>query len=384
MDAFSLLRFVIQGIIAGLALAFVLVVAMPDIIGLPPEGIFASRNSALTATPAASATQPVSYASAVNSAAPAVVNIHTARVIRVRPDPLMEDGFLRRFFNRGNNRRGDRLETDLGSGVLLGPEGVILTNHHVVALADEIRVMLRDGRSAPAQVVGVDPDTDLAVLRIGLNALPMIQPGSVDELSVGDVVLAIGNPFGVGQTVTMGIVSAKGRSRLGINTFEDFIQTDAAINPGNSGGALITPSGRLVGINTAIVSQSGGSEGIGFAIPVDVARHVMDQILTHGYVPRGWLGIEVNPVTPLTLKRYGLPDAAGGVLVSGVMARGPGDRAGLMPGDIITAVDGNRVTDPQAAVAAISSVSPGAKVTLEVTRQGQQETLTAVVSQRPG
>ena len=286
MDAFSLLRFVIQGIIAGLALAFVLVVAMPEIVGLPPEGIFASRNSASTARPAASATQPVSYASAVNSAAPAVVNIHTARVVRVRPDPLMEDGFLRRFFNRGSNRLGDRLETDLGSGVLLGPEGVILTNHHVVALADEIRVMLRDGRSAPAQVVGVDPDTDLAVLRIGLNALPMIQPGSVDDLSVGDVVLAIGNPFGVGQTVTMGIVSAKGRSRLGINTFEDFIQTDAAINPGNSGGALITPSGRLVGINTAIVSQSGGSEGIGFAIPVDVARHVMDQILTHGYVPR--------------------------------------------------------------------------------------------------
>ena len=220
------------------------------------------------------------------------------------------------------------------------------------------------------------------MLRIGLNALPMIQPGSVDDLSVGDVVLAIGNPFVVGQTVTMGIVSAKGRSRLGINTFEDFIQTDAAINPGNSGGALITLSGRLVGINTAIVSQSGGSEGIGFAIPVDVARHVMDQILTHGYV-EGWLGIEVNPVTPLTLKRYGLPDAAGGVLVSGVMARGPGDRAGLMPGDIITAVDGNRVTDPQAAVTA-SSVSPGAKVTLKVTRQGRQETLTAVVSQRPG
>ncbi len=361
-------QFVGRSIMAGLALAFVVVMIHPELI-----------------TPVQQPqTRPTSsYASAVQVAAPAVVNIHTARLVTARADPLVDDEFLRRFFSRGDIAPS-RVETDLGSGVLLGPDGIIVTNHHVVAQADEIRVALRDGRAARAEVVGTDPDTDLAVLRVTLNALPSIETASVETLSVGDVVLAIGNPFGVGQTVTMGIVSAKSRSRLGINTFEDFIQTDAAINPGNSGGALITPSGHLVGINTAIVSQSGGSEGIGFAIPMHVVRHVMREILTYGHVRRGWLGIEINSLTPATAQRLGLERLPPGVLVSGVMASGPGAVAGLEPGDLLTQVEGQAVIDPQTAVNLISAVAPGDSVQLKIIRGGGERTLSAVVAQRPG
>lgn len=369
------LKFIVQGVVVGLAMAFVVVMLAPQLVGLHQ---LATSDSVRPGHATA-----ISYAAGVAKAAPAVVNIHTSRVVASAPDPLMDDRFLQQFFDRRKNRAGEHVESDLGSGVLLGPAGIVVTNHHVIARADEIRVLLQDGRAAPADLVGTDPDTDLAILRIDAANLPMIVVGTADKLSVGDVVLAIGNPFGVGQTVTMGIVSAKGRSRLGINTFEDFIQTDAAINPGNSGGALITPAGQLVGINTAIVSQSGGSDGIGFAIPVDVARHVMQQILAHGFVPRGWLGIEVNPVTATTLKLYGLEAEPAGVLVSGVMPEGPGASAGLRPGDIITAVDGMVVEDPQSAVNAISGVSPGDTVKLTVNREGRQAYLSAVVSQRP-
>jgi len=375
----QVLRFVAQGVSAGLAVAFVVALTLPEIVGLSKSPFYRQASE-----PQQKSSGVVSYANAVRLAAPAVVNVHTARVVHERTNPLVDDAFLRRFFERGANPREKRLETDLGSGVMLGPAGIVITNHHVIARADEIRVLLRDGRSATAEIVGTDPDTDLAVLRIDVTNPPMIQTGSVSALAVGDVVLAIGNPFGVGQTVTMGIVSAKGRSRLGINTFEDFIQTDAAINPGNSGGALITPAGALIGINTAIVSQSGGSEGIGFAIPVDVARHVMEQILAHGYVPRGWLGIEINPVTSRNLEFYGLKDAPSGVLVSGVLASGPGATAGLQPGDIISAVDGEPVMDPQDAVNAISSVTPGSTVELLVTRSGKRNAINAKVAQRPG
>ena len=361
-------KFVGQSVMAGLALAFVVVMVHPELLAPVQQP----------------QTQPtLSYASAVQAAAPAVVNIHTARVVLARPDPLVDDEFLRRFFSRGEIAPS-RVETDLGSGVLLGPDGVIVTNHHVVAQADEIRVALRDGRVARAEVVGTDPDTDLAVLKVTLNTLPSIETASVETLSVGDVVLAIGNPFGVGQTVTMGIVSAKSRSRLGINTFEDFIQTDAAINPGNSGGALITPSGHLVGINTAIVSHSGGSEGIGFAIPMHVVRHVMREILAHGHVRRGWLGIEVNPLTPATAEQLGLERPPPGVLVSGVMASGPGAVAGLEPGDLLTQVEGQPVVDPQTAVNLISAVAPGGSVKLKIIRDGGEQTLSAIVAQRPG
>lgn len=365
------LAFVGRWVVTGLALAFVVVLVRPELIGNGGGDLAAMSSPTL------------SYARAVNAAAPAVVNIHTARLVRARTDPLADDEFLRRFFNR-DDAPAERVQTDLGSGVLLGPEGVVVTNHHVVASADEIRIGLRDGRTARAEIIGSDPDTDLAVLRIALEALPGIETARVDTVAVGDVVLAIGNPFGVGQTVTMGIVSAKGRSRLGINTFEDFIQTDAAINPGNSGGALITPAGRLIGINTAIVSQSGGSEGIGFAIPVDVVDHVVAEILEFGYVRRGWLGIEVNPLTAHTAKQLGLNQSSQGVVVAGVIAAGPGAVAGLMPGDLITEVDSRPVLDPQSAVGLISGVAPGETVELTIVRARSEQTLNAVVSQRPG
>lgn len=365
----SATTFVGRWVVVGLAMAFVVVLFRPELIN--------PGTAANLASPA------LSYASGVATAAPAVVNIHTARVVRTNANPLVDDEFLRQYFNRSASPQG-RVETDLGSGVLLGPDGIVVTNHHVVAAADEIRIALRDGRTAKAELIGSDPDTDLAVLRIGLNALPSISTASVERLAVGDVVLAIGNPFGVGQTVTLGIVSAKGRSRLGINTFEDFIQTDAAINPGNSGGALVTASGELVGINTAIVSQSGGSQGIGFAIPVHVVRHVMQEILDHGYVRRGWLGIEVNPLTLNTARQLGIDETQPGVVVAGVMARGPGAVAGLQPGDLITAVNSQPVVDPQTAVNLISAVTPGASVKLTIVRARLEKTLNAVVSQRPG
>jgi serine protease DegS len=364
-------RFIAGSVVAGLALAFVAVVIRPDL--LVPTHKMSHGAAAPT----------LSYASAVSIAAPAVVNIHTTRLVRTRANPLVDDEFLRRFFNRGANN-ADRTDSDLGSGVLIGPNGIVVTNHHVVAMADEIRVALRDGRSAKATIVGADPDTDLAVLKIELNALPTIEAADVGTLSVGDVVLAIGNPFGVGQTVTMGIVSAKSRSRLGINTFEDFIQTDAAINPGNSGGALITPAGRLVGINTAIVSQSGGSEGIGFAIPVHVVHHVVREILEHGRVRRGWLGIEINALTARQARENDVAVQSGAVVVLGVMAGGPGERAGLMPSDLITQINGKPVVDPQGAVNLISAVPPGGSVKITILRDGASQLLDAVVSQRPG
>ena len=366
------IRFVVKSVIAGLALAFIVVAIKPNLIARLPQAV-----DLAPATPAAS------YASAVHTAAPAVINIHASRVVKRRVNPLVDDEFLRRFFNRPDVPK-ERTQSDLGSGVLLGASGVVVTNHHVVANAEEIHVMLRDGRSARAQVVGVDPDTDLAILRIPLKNLTGIPIGTVDDLAVGDVVLAIGNPFGVGQTVTMGIVSAKGRSRLGINTFEDFIQTDAAINPGNSGGALITAEGKLVGINTAILSDTGQASGIGFAIPVDVAQHVAQQITQFGYVRRGWLGIEVERLTAAEAEKHDAPASTSGVLVNRVLASGPAARAGLKPGDLIVEIDGTPISDPQSAINTISAVSPGSPVRITVLRSGRELDLDVVVSQRPG
>ncbi|MFG1489212.1 trypsin-like peptidase domain-containing protein, partial [Oceanospirillum sp. HFRX-1_2] len=241
---------------------------------------------------------PFSYSDAVKQASPAVVNIYTSKIIEQRAHPLLQDPAFRQFFGYNGVPRQQRLQSSLGSGVIVSADGYVLTNNHVIAGADEIKVALKDGREAIAQVVGTDPETDLAVLSIPLPDLPVITIAPSDDIEVGDVVLAIGNPFGVGQTVTMGIVSATGRDQLGINTFEDFIQTDAAINPGNSGGALINPRGELLGINTAIFSKSGGSQGIGFAIPSNLSRQIMIDIIREGSVVRGWLGVEVQELTP--------------------------------------------------------------------------------------
>ncbi|SFX02494.1 Do family serine endopeptidase [Marinospirillum alkaliphilum] len=325
---------------------------------------------------------PVSYAGAVRQAAPSVVNIYTTKVVEQQINPLMNDPFFRHFFGPGGQPRQQRMQSSLGSGVIVSSEGYILTNHHVVSGADEIRVALRDGRETFARIIGSDPDSDLAVLRIELDNLPAIALASSDTLEVGDVVLAIGNPFGVGQTVTQGIVSALGRNSLGINTFEDFIQTDAAINPGNSGGALINPYGQLLGINTAIFSRSGGSQGIGFAIPSNLARQIMVDLINEGFVVRGWLGIEVQEMTPALAQSLRL-DSPRGVLVAGLLRNGPAHNAGLQPGDVIVAINGQRVSGARETINFIASLRPETQITLEVVREGRSRNLTATIGQRP-
>ncbi|NIR61669.1 MAG: trypsin-like serine protease, partial [Gammaproteobacteria bacterium] len=293
MTTRNLARFLLQAITAGLAAALVMFFIAPGVLKEPRPVVElrqAPRSAADETRP--SGPMPLSYADAVERAAPAVVNIYSAKVVTERVPPFMNDPLFRRFFGEelGTPRR--RLQTSLGSGVIVSEDGYILTNNHVIEGADEIRIALFDGRNVRASKVGADPESDLAVLKVDLDALPTITLGDSEALAVGDVVLAIGNPFGVGQTVTLGIVSATGRSHLGITTFENFIQTDAAINPGNSGGALINPSGEVVGINTAIFSRTGGNQGIGFAIPASLARRVMAQIIEHGEVIRGWLGVQ--------------------------------------------------------------------------------------------
>ncbi len=280
--------------------------------------------------------------------------------------PLFDDPVFRHFF-------GDRFDNEpqrssgLGSGVIVSPEGYILTNYHVVEAADDIEVAVNDGRKLKAKVIGSDPETDLAVLKVNADKLPAIVFGQMDGIRVGDVVLAIGNPFGVGQTVTMGIVSALGRSHLGINTFENFIQTDAAINPGNSGGALVDAQGNLIGINTAIYSRSGGSLGIGFAIPVSTAKSIMEQIIQTGTVTRGWIGVEAQEITAELAESFGLPDASG-ALIAGVLRGSPADGAGIKPGDILLAVGGKEVKDPQVMLDLIAELKPGASVHFKLRR----------------
>ena len=325
---------------------------------------------------------PASYAGAVNMAAPAVVNIFTTKVYRQSVSPIFNDPFFRHLFGdalRGQNR--ELMENSLGSGVIVDSKGYIVTNNHVIADADQINVVLNDGKRLEARVVGTDPDSDIAVLKVDSNKLPAITVGDSSNLRVGDVVLAIGNPFGVGQTVTMGIVSATGRNQLGITNFENFIQTDAAINPGNSGGALIDAHGRLVGINTAIFSKSGGSQGIGFAIPVDMVRGIMKQLVETGKVSRGWLGLGGQDVTAALAESFGLKDVQG-VLVSNVFRGAAADRAGLRPGDVITMIDDNKVTSAFDIVNAIGTKRPGSEVVIRGWRGEQRLEVRATLDDR--
>jgi serine protease DegS len=324
------LFFILQTIITGLAAAFVYVLLVqPQLLrtdGTVVEVTETPEQEAVSSSAGPGALNgmsvgPASYADAVQRAAPAVVNVHTAKVITRRVHPLLEDPIFQHFFGDRFTQSRREVQTSLGSGVLISKQGYVLTNNHVIDGADEIKVLLADGRSAQAKVVGTDPDTDLAVLRIETESLPAIVIGNSKNLRVGDIALAIGNPFGVGQTVTFGIISATGRDHLGINAFEEFIQTDAAINPGNSGGALINASGELIGINSAIYSRSGGSQGIGFAIPINLAKGVMTQIIEQGHVVRGWLGIEAQDLTAALADSFGMPDT-NGVLISGVLRDG--------------------------------------------------------------
>lgn len=325
---------------------------------------------------------PVSYADAVQKAAPAVVNIHTAKIVR-QQNQFFSDPMFRWFFGIPNqSRQRQQLQTSLGSGVIFDAKGYLITNNHVIEGADEITVILHDERTAKAKVVGTDKETDLAILKIELDNLPSISVGDSEALQVGDVVLAIGNPFGVGQTVTQGIVSAKGRNDLGISTFENFIQTDAAINPGNSGGALINAHGKLIGINTAIFSKSGGSHGIGFAIPVNLAKMVKDNITDVGYVKRGWLGIEPQEITPRLAESFGLK-STNGVIIAGIYRGGPAAKAGLEPGDIILKIDDIEVINSSKAINYLAGIEPGIDVTIEGIKQGKSFKTTAKLIQRP-
>jgi serine protease DegS len=375
-------RFFLQVVVVGVVAAAIVMVFFPDLVqeSRPVVEVRQGNGSALGPRMEG----PVSYADAVGHAAPAVVNIHTRKTVTEQAHPFADDPLFRRFFGDRFGSPGQRTQTSLGSGVIFSPQGYVLTNHHVIRDADEIEVMLADGRSLEANIVGTDADTDLAVLRIrnSNEALPSITVGGSAGLRVGDVVLAIGNPFGVGQTVTQGIVSATGRSRLGINTYEDFIQTDAAINPGNSGGALINAHGELVGINTAIFTRSGGSHGIGFAIPVDLARDVMTQIIEQGQVVRGWLGIEVQEITPQLAESFSLSDRRG-VLIAGVLRDSPAGRAGMQPGDIITHIGGDRVNDAQDALNFIARARPGDSLHMQGIRDGREIEIRSEVGRRP-
>ena len=323
-----------------------------------------------------------SFAPAVALAAPAVVNIHTTKRVNVSRFPLPVDPAMRQFFEQMPGMSQQQQTTSLGSGVIVSGRGYVLTNLHVIDGADEILIALRDGRQTPAKVMGSDRDSDVAVLKIDLKDLPEL-PLYVETLPrVGDVVLAIGNPFGVGQTVTMGIVSALGRDGLGINTYENFIQTDAAINPGNSGGALVDAQGRLIGLNTAIYSKTGGSLGIGFAIPAAAVQLVMDQIVEFGFVKRGWLGIEPQDMTAELARAFGLTKASG-VIIAGILRDGPAAKAGLKVGDIVQTIDQQRVDDTAKMMARIAAKAPGEKMTLGVYRSGKTIELQATAGMRP-
>ncbi len=382
MNRFRTFKFVAQAFIAGLALAFIVILIWPQLL---PNRETTTVEIRQAATPVyGPGSGPVSYAQAVKRAAPAVVKISTARVVTIKPHPFFDDPVFRQFFGGGNDliRPRKHVQTGLGSGVIISDKGYLLTNHHVIKDADKIQVALRDGRTAAAKIIGTDPDTDLAVLKIELDQLPVITLADSDALHIGDVALAIGNPYGVGQTVTMGIISATGRTKLGINTFENFIQTDAAINPGNSGGALVDANGNLIGINTAIYSRSGGSQGIGFAIPSNLARNVLEEILKYGRPRRGWLGVEAHAVTASIAKAIELPKP-GGVIIAGVMRNGPAHKAGIEPGDVVLEINGKKITDPHEALTAISRHKPGSKLKLKIFRKGEILTVTAIVIERP-
>jgi serine protease Do len=316
---------------------------------------------------------PISFASVIKKVEPSVVNIYSTMLIKERPSPLLNDPFLRRFFGEqfGDQRQPrERKAESLGSGVIVSPDGYILTANHVVEGAEAVKVALASGeREYDAKIIGTDPPTDVAVLKIDTpKKLPAIAIADSDKLEVGDIVLALGNPFAVGRTVTMGIVSAVGRGGLGMVGYENFIQTDAAINPGNSGGGLVDAEGRLVGINTLIVSRTGGFQGVGFAVPINIARYVMERLVQFGKVTRGFLGINIQPVTPELAKEFHLPEDAGGVLVGGVSPNGPAAQAGLKEGDDIIELNGKKVTGPDNLRLVVAQTSPGSRVVLRVLR----------------
>lgn len=365
------LTFFSGSIVGGLALAFLIVLVRPELLRAPVPAPPTTAASIERVRPRDS------YADAVERSAPAVVNVYTARLVTEQVPPRT----LSEMFGDFLPRYRQRVERSLGSGVIVDDAGHIVTNHHVIADADAIRVQLADGRSADAHVVGRDPDTDLAVLKIDLKRLPVMPLGRSDQLRVGDVVLAIGDPVGLSHTVTHGIVSATGRGQLGVATFEDFIQTDAPINFGNSGGALVSSSGELVGINTAVLAKNLGVEGIGFAIPVNLVRGVMNEILARGRVIRGWIGIVPEDVSIEQAAELGLDRA--GVVVENLYVGSPAVNAGLQPGDMLVQLDGQLVESAQQMMARVAQKSPGSKIEILAERHGRRFKVTPAVIERP-
>jgi Do/DeqQ family serine protease len=377
-----------QAVTVALAALFVVATLKPEWLQRAPGG----ARTEVVAPPSAVPTAPVlpvalapaagvtSYAAAARRATPAVVSI-TASKAPAR-NPRSNDPWFQFFFGDQARQQNAEPQVGLGSGVIVSPQGYLLTNNHVIAGADEIEVMLADGRQAKARVIGADPDSDVAVLKIELDRLPAISFGDAENIQVGDVVLAIGNPFGVGQTVTSGIISALGRNQLGINTFENFIQTDAAINPGNSGGALIDANGNLLGINTAIYSRSGGSMGIGFAIPVSTARQVMEGLIRDGQVTRGWIGVEPRDLTPEIAQTLNLPIQQG-VLITGVLQSGPASEGGLRPGDVVVKIAETPVTNTRQLLNAVAALKPQTSAVIGVQRGDKPLEISVVVAQRP-
>jgi serine protease DegQ len=364
------------------AVLFVVSTLRPDLLAWNPHGPISGSVVTVKEPAQDSSTRTTaSFSDAARKAMPAVVNVFTSQEVKRQRHPFMDDPLFRYFFGE-QVESGPQRREGLGSGVIVSEQGYILTNHHVIASVDQIEVALADSRKVTARVVGADPETDLAVLKVDLQKLPSITFGKAEQVRVGDVVLAIGNPFGVGQTVTFGIVSGLGRSHLGITTFENFIQTDAAINPGNSGGALVDAAGNLIGINTAIYSETGGSMGIGYAIPVSTARQVMDQIIQKGAVTRGWIGVGVQDITAEIADSFKLP-AAKGVLITQVVRDGPADRAGMKAGDILLAVNGRAVADSTGMLNQIASLQPGDQAKLKVARNQSESDLPVTIGQRP-
>lgn len=349
----SALVFMLQSVVVGLAVAFLVVLIRPDLlpsIGAPPSG------------------QPFSYADAVDISAPAVANVYTKRLVSDSDSPSPRTRF--------------RVSTNFASAVIIDPEGYVVTNYHVIAEAAEIRIQLSDGRIAEPRTIGVDIETDLALLKVDVGPLPAIPLGSSSQLRIGDVVLAIGNPYGLSKSVTQGIVSATGRGLLNLVTFENFIQTDAAINAGNSGGALVNANGELVGINTAVLAQDSGTEGIGFAIPVDLVRGVVEQLKLHGRVIRGWMGLSPDDLTTAERAEKGL-DSDIGILLVSVYDGGPADQAGLRRGDVILSINNEPIVSQRQALLIVAGSMPGDEVEIRAWRDGEQILTTVVAGERP-
>lgn len=371
-----------QTVTIGLALWFIVATLKPEWITQSSHQIQIDNESVSIRETSEPTSSQNTYRQASQRAMPSVVNIFTTKAARQTSHPLSNDPLFRHFFGDADPGQQDDKQFSLGSGVIVSPEGYILTNNHVIESADEIEVALADGRKVSAKLIGTDPETDLAVIKIGLKNLPAITLGRLESTKVGDVVLAIGNPFGVGQTVTMGIVSALGRNHLGINTFENFIQTDAAINPGNSGGALVDSAGNLLGINTAIYSRSGGSMGIGFAIPVTTVKNVMEAIIKNGQVVRGWIGVEPQDITPELATSFGLAKTSG-TIIAGVLKGGPADKAGIKPGDILISVGEKAVTDITSMLNLVAQLTPGEKTKLTILRKSRELIVEVTVGKRP-